>query len=182
MTTQTAVEQTLHWVDKVIIGENFCPFARKERDSHRIRAVATEETDNGLILQALLDEMQLLENQSNIETTLLIITNGVKDFFDYLDLVDLANRLLKQEQYEGVFQLATFHPDYMFADAPADATSHYTNRSPFPMLHIIREESLELALETFPNPENIPVRNIKHAEKLGKAFFQQLLGSHDQTK
>jgi hypothetical protein len=70
----------------------------------------------------------------------------------------------------------------MFADAPADATSHYTNRSPFPMLHIIREESLELALETFPNPENIPARNIKHAEKLGKAFFQQLLGSHDQTK
>jgi hypothetical protein len=182
MTSQSAIEQTLNWVDKVIIGENFCPFARKERESDRIRTVVTEETDNAQILQVLLDEMELLENKSEIETTLLIINQGVKDFFDYLDLVDLANRLIKQEDFEGIFQLATFHPDYLFADAPADATSHFTNRSPFPMLHIIREESLEKALETFPNPENIPVRNIKHAEKLGKAFFQQLLRPNDQTK
>jgi hypothetical protein len=179
MTSQSAIEQTLNWVDKVIIGENFCPFARKERESDRIRTVVTEETDNAQILQALLDEMELLENKSQIDTTLLIINKGVKDFFDYLDLVDLANRLIKQEDFEGIFQLATFHPDYLFADAPADATSHFTNRSPFPMLHIIREESLEKALETFPNPENIPVRNIKHAEKLGKAFFQKLLSSND---
>lgn len=182
MTTNTAIEQTLLWLDKVIIGENFCPFARKERENGRIRAISTEEIDNALILQALLDEMQLLENNGDIETTLLIIAQGSKDFFDYLDLVDLANRLLKQEQYEGVFQLATFHPDYMFAEAPFDATSHYTNRSPFPILHIIREESLEAALENFPNPENIPVRNVKHAEKLGKAFFQTLLMPHDQSK
>jgi hypothetical protein len=67
----------------------------------------------------------------------------------------------------------------LFADAPADATSHYTNRSPYPMLHIIREESLEKALEKFPNPENIPSRNIEHAEKLGKAFFQEILRKHD---
>jgi len=182
MITNTAVEQTLHWVDKVIIGENFCPFARKERENGRIRAISTEETDSALILQALLDEMQLLENNTDVETTLLIITEGCKDFFDYLDLVELANRLLKQEHYEGVFQLATFHPGYMFADAPAEATSHYTNRSPFPMLHLIREESLEAVLETFPNPENIPLRNVKHAEKLGKAFFQQLLSPHVQSK
>ncbi|MFT7258204.1 MAG: hypothetical protein ACI9MS_000044 [Glaciecola sp.] len=182
MTNNTAVERTLHWVDQVIIGENFCPFARKERENGRIRAIATEETDSALILQALLDEMQLLENNSDIETTLLIIAEGTKDFFDYLDIVDLANRLLKQEQYEGVFQLATFHPDYMFADAPADATSHYTNRSPFPILHLIREDSLEAALKTFPNPENIPLRNVKHAEKLGKAFFQQLLSPHASSK
>jgi hypothetical protein len=117
MTTDAAVEQTLLWVDKVIIGENFCPFARRERENGRIRAISTEETDNALILQTLLDEMQLLENNSDIETTLLIIAQGSKDFFDYLDLVDLANRLLRQEQYKGVFQLATFHPDYIFADA-----------------------------------------------------------------
>lgn len=182
MTTDAAIEQTLLWVDKVIIGENFCPFARRERENRRIRAISTEQTDNALILQTLLNEMQLLENNSDIETTLLIIAQGSKDFFDYLDLVDLANRLLKQEQYEGVFQLATFHPDYLFADAPVDATSHYTNRSPFPILHIIREESLEAALENFPNPENIPVRNVKHAEQLGKAFFQKLLFPHDQPK
>jgi hypothetical protein len=182
MTSQNAIEQTLNWVDKVIIGENFCPFARKERENDRIRAVVTKETDNAQILQTLLDEMELLENKSEIETTLLIITNGVKDFFDYLDLVDLANRLIKSEDFEGIFQLATFHPDYLFADAPAEATSHFTNRSPFPMLHIIREESLEKALETFPNPENIPIRNIKHAEKLGKTFFQQLLSPNDRTK
>jgi hypothetical protein len=182
MSNQSAIEQTLEWVDKVIIGENFCPFARKESESKRIRTVATDETDNALILQALLDEMELLESNSKIETTLLVITQGTKDFFDYLDLVDLANRLVKHEDFEGIFQLATFHPDYLFADAPADATSHFTNRSPFPMLHIIREESLEKALETFPNPENIPVRNIKHAEKLGKDFFQQILRPNEKTK
>lgn len=179
MTSQSPVEQTLNWLDKVIIGENFCPFARKERENDRIRTTTTDETDNAQILQTLLDEMVLLENNSDIETTLLVITQGSKDFFDYLDLVDLANRLVQQEDFEGVFQLATFHPDYLFADAPADASSHYTNRSPFPMLHIIREESLEAALEKFPNPENIPVRNVKHAEKLGKAFFQQLLKRND---
>jgi hypothetical protein len=182
MTTGGAVEQTLLWVDTIIIGEHFCPFARKERENDRIRAISTDATDNALILQTLLDEMQLLENNSDIETTLLIIAQGSKDFFDYLDLVDLAERLLKQQQYEGVFQIATFHPDYMFADAPADATSHYTNRSPFPILHIIREESLEAALENFPNPEKIPLRNVRHAEQLGKAFFQKLLTPHDQAK
>jgi hypothetical protein len=75
-----------------------------------------------------------------------------------------------------------FHPDYLFADAPADASSHYTNRSPFPILHLIREESLEAALEKFPNPENIPLRNVKHAEKLGKMFFQKLLSPHASSK
>lgn len=176
MTSTTAIKQTLQWVDKVIIGENFCPFARKERETNRIRTVETADTDNALILQTLLDEMLLLESNRDIETTLLVISEGTKDFFDYLDLVDLANRLVRQEDFEGIFQLATFHPNYLFADAPAEATSHYTNRSPFPMLHIIREESLEQALETFANPENIPVRNVTHAEKLGKAFFQSLLG------
>jgi hypothetical protein len=178
-TNNSPTEQTLQWLDKVIIGENFCPFARKERLEERIRVVETHEKEQALLMQDLLDEMLLLENDSSVETTLLVITEGVKDFFDYLDLVELANRLVRQQQYEGVFQLATFHPDYLFADAPADATSHYTNRSPYPMLHIIREESLEKALEKFPNPENIPSRNIEHAEKLGKAFFQEILRKHD---
>ncbi|MFT5541453.1 MAG: hypothetical protein ACI97K_000345 [Glaciecola sp.] len=178
-TNNSPTEQTLQWLDKVIIGENFCPFARKERLEERIRVVETHEKEQALLMQDLLDEMLLLENDSSVETTLLVITQGVKDFFDYLDLVELANRLVRQQQYEGVFQLATFHPDYLFADAPADATSHYTNRSPYPMLHIIREESLEKALEKFPNPENIPSRNIEHAEKLGKAFFQEILRKHD---
>ncbi len=179
MTNNSPAEQTLQWLDKVIIGENFCPFARKERLEERIRVVETHEKEQALLMQDLLDEMLLLENDSSVETTLLVLTEGVKDFFDYLDLVELANRLVRQQQYEGVFQLATFHPDYLFADAPADATSHYTNRSPYPMLHIIREESLEKALERFPNPENIPSRNIEHAEKLGKAFFQEILRKHD---
>ena len=182
MSNSGAVEQTLHWVDHIIIGENFCPFARKERENERIRTIETTDTDNALILQALLDEMLLLESNDNIETTLLVISEGCKEFFDYLDLVELANRLLRQEDFEGIFQLATFHPDYLFADAPAEATSHYTNRSPFPMLHIIREESLEKALESFANPENIPVRNVKHAEALGTAFFQKLLGTNDSVK
>lgn len=182
MNSAKAIEQTLQWVDNVIIGENFCPFARKEREQDRIRVSTVEESDHALILQSLLDEMLLLENDAKVETTLLVITEGCKDFFDYLDLVDLANRLIRQQQYEGVFQLATFHPDYLFADAPADATSHYTNRSPLPILHILREESLEIALENFPNPENIPTRNIQHAEKLGKAFFKQALCPHDESK
>lgn len=178
MVIESATEKTFRWIDKLIIGENFCPFARKERELERIRLVESHETDYALLMQALLDELLLMEKDSSVETTLLILTDAVKDFFDYLDLVDLANRLVRQQQYEGVFQLATFHPDYLFADAPADAASHYTNRSPFPMLHIIREESLEKALEKFANPENIPLRNVEHAEKLGKAFFLKILGPH----
>jgi hypothetical protein len=178
MLIETATENTLRWIDQIIIGENFCPFARKERELERIRLVESDETDQALLMQALLDELLLMEKDSSVETTLLIMTDAVKEFFDYLDLVDLANLLIRQQQYEGVFQLATFHPDYLFADAPADTASHFTNRSPFPMLHIIREESLEKALEKFPNPENIPLRNVEHAEKLGKAFFQQILGLH----
>jgi hypothetical protein len=179
MSINSPTEKTLQWLDKVIIGENFCPFARKERIDDKIRIVESQETEHALLMQDLLDEMLLMESNNAVETTLLVITEAVKDFYDYLDLVDLANRLVKQQKYEGIFQLATFHPDYLFADAPDDATSHYTNRSPFPMLHIIREESLEKALEKFPNPENIPIRNIEHAEKLGKAFFQKILRPHD---
>ena len=178
---QHAILNTLHWVDKVIIGENLCPFARKERDSKRIKTLCCNEADTAYTLQALLDEFRYLDNNPSTETTLFILPNTFLDFFDYLDLVDTANKLLQREDYEGIYQLATFHPSYLFAEAPADDTSHYTNRSPYPMLHIIREESLELALASFPNPEKIPERNITHAQALGADFFKKVL-AYDSSK
>jgi hypothetical protein len=175
------IQNTLHWVDKVIIGENLCPFAKKEREQKSIRTLCCREEETAYTLQALLDELVFLDNNSQVETTLFILPDTYHDFFDYLDLVDTANKLLQREDYEGIYQLATFHPSYLFADAPAEDTSHYTNRSPYPMLHIIREESLEKALERYPNPEQIPERNISHAQKLGAQFFKQIL-AYDSSK
>ncbi|MBF7074764.1 DUF1415 domain-containing protein [Glaciecola sp. MH2013] len=181
MDPNRAIQNTLHWVDKVIIGENLCPFAKKERDQQSIRALCCDEKSTEYTLQALLDEFAYLEENPKTETTLFILPSSYLDFFDYLDLVDMANQLLVKEDYEGIFQLATFHPAYLFDGAPADDPSHYTNRSPYPMLHIIREESLEKALNHFPNPEAIPERNIRHAQSLGAEFFKQILG-YDSSK
>ena len=110
----------------------------------------------------------------NEETTLLIFPNLFADFFDYLDYVELAENLLEMEFYEGVYQLATFHPEYIFADAASDDVSNYTNRSPYPMIHILRESSLDNAIAFYGNTEDIPEKNIQLMRQLGLEKIKQL--------
>lgn len=170
-----AIAQTQCWLDSLIINHNLCPFAKRERDRGSIRFYLDENGDMNQVLETLIRECERLEQEEKIETTLFILTNICQNFNDYLDFLDIANQLMATLGYKGIFQLASFHPDYCFADNNEDDPANYTNRSPFPMLHIIREQSLEKALKNYPAPELIPRRNIEFCRDQGLEKMQQIL-------
>lgn len=170
-----AVKAMQNWVSSVIVKYNFCPFARREVEQNTIHYRVCESQKHEDAVMDMLDECQALSDTPERETSLLIFTAGFSDFDDFLDLVDLANALLVAQGYEGVFQLANFHPDYVFADSEQDDPANYTNRAPYPALHVIREASMAEALETYDDPESIPDNNIRLARRRGAAFWQQLL-------
>ena len=114
-----------------------------------------------------MDLCRKLDEDEEIEAAMFIMPNGFSGFEEYLDLLDVANGLLVQQDYEGIYQLASFHPDYCFEGVDKADASHYTNRSPYPMLHLLRESRVETALAGHPNPETIPEDNIRRAEALG---------------
>ena len=170
-----AITHTKHWVEQVIMKYNICPFARREVERGSIRYVLVKASDTASVLQQLLHECRLLDEQHDIETTLFIMPKGFEGFYGFLDLVEMANDLLESEDYEGIYQLANFHPDYCFEGEPQSEPSNYTNRSPYPTLHIIRETSMAQAIEHHPDVDAIPERNIVFANKKGNAFFADLL-------
>jgi len=164
-----------HWLRNIVIELNFCPFARREFDGGRIRYFFSETGDIAQILMNLVDECRYLDIHSGTETTLFICPTGVGDFQHFLDLVDIADALLIEQGYEGHYQIAHFHPDYCFDGCDADDAENFTNRSPYPMLHIIREKSLERALALYSNPESIPQNNIQKTRELGREKLDHLL-------
>lgn len=168
-------QQTDNWVKKVIVKYNLCPFARKEVERGSVRYLVVEETKIKMVLKALIAECQYLDAHSEAETTLFILPRGFEGFYAFLDVVDRANDALIEHNYEGIYQLATFHPDYCFDEAPEEAAANFTNRAPYPTLHIIREASMELALASYTDPETIPERNIDFCERKGSDFFIKLL-------
>ncbi len=172
------VEQTQAWLKQVIIHYNLCPFARAVVENNSLHfhvdaAVTVEENLATLIAQA----QYLDQHDDDIETTLLLYTQQFVDFEDFLDYIALADDLLFMQGYEGIYQLASFHPDYCFAEADEKDAANYTNRSPYPMLHLIRERSIDAALRHFPNPDAIPARNIQLTRDLGLAKMQALLSA-----
>ena len=169
------IRATENWVVQVIMKYNICPFARREVERGSIRYLVCEQTKVKAVINALLDECQYLDTHPEAETSLFIIPRGFEGFYQYLDLVDLANEALIDSDYEGVYQLATFHPDYCFEGEAQDSAANYTNRAPYPTLHLIREASMELALANYDDPESIPERNIAFAERKGGEFFAALL-------
>lgn len=171
----TSIQQTKNWLSSVIIEHSICPFAKREFDNNRIHFEVIESTDLQEQLEQLILQCEALDDDPQRETSLLIFPNTLSDFEDYLDLVEIATELLEKQNYEGVYQLASFHPQYRFEDSAIDDASNYTNRSPYPMLHILREESIEKVLENYPNPENIPDRNIELTRELGLATMKKLL-------
>ena len=178
MSSATAViDHTKKWLSTVVIGHGFCPFAKREFDLDRIHYAVIEAAGLEAQLEQLILHCAALDQDEARETSLLIFPNTLSDFSEYLDLLDIAAELLKVQGYEGTYQLASFHPHYIFADVPKGDPSHYTNRSPYPMLHILREASLEAALKTYPDPENIPQRNIERAQSLGREALQNLLNA-----
>lgn len=161
------LNQTRSWVERFVVAHDICPFARREMERDSIRYVATSEHSFEAALLVLIEECRRLDDDSSIETTLLVLPEGVEDFDDYLDLLGLAEALLEDQGYEGVYQLASFHPDYCFHGVEQGDPANYTNRSPWPMLHLLREAGIERALASFPHPERIPERNAALLREMG---------------
>jgi hypothetical protein len=175
MPNEVIEAQMWKWIDEFIIQENICPFAKKERALSRIQLQCYSASSALKTCDVLLEQIDKMHEDTGIETSILIAKDHLEDFDEYLFHLDEANRSLAQNGLEGQFQLASFHPDYLFEGEPEESLSHYSNRAPYPCFHIIREESISQALKSFANPENIPGRNIKHCERLGKDFFDKLL-------
>lgn len=172
------IKTVRHWVETTVIGLNLCPFAKREFVNDRVRFVVTAATTEVALLEAIESELNILEQDNEIETTLLIHPHVLQDFYDYNEFLDAADGLLIDMERDGVIQIASFHPDYQFADTAPDDIENYTNRSPYPVLHLIREASLENAVANYPNADEIPARNIALLRSLGHEEMQALFQLH----
>ena len=164
-----------HWVESLIIGLNLCPFAKRELVKNRVRFSVTEAVTEEQLLADLQAELELLNSDEAIETTLLIHPKALQEFYNYNQFLSYADSLLAQMGLNGVYQIASFHPHYQFGGTEPDDVENYTNRSPYPMLHLIREESLERGIANYPDSDHIPERNIELLNSLGRDKMQALL-------
>jgi len=174
MTEADIISQTKIWISQVVIGLNFCPFAAKPFNDNRIHYKIVESAKMDFILEAVVRECIRLDTDQETDTSLLILPMGWNIFRTYLDLVDMAEALLIKEGYEGTYQIASFHPQYLFAGSNENDASNYTNRSPYPMLHILREVQVEQAIRKHKDIHAIPDANILKANELGLAYFKSL--------
>lgn len=172
---QNEVLATKAWLSEIIIGLNICPFAKKEFVNNTIHYHLSKTEQVKTALHEFIEQCQYLQKHEEIETTLIIYGDGFRGFERYLDLVDYANDLLVDSGFEGVFQIASMHPEYCFDGEDYDDASNFTNRSPYPIIHLIRETSMTRVLSVYNEPENIPENNIKLTQKKGANFFQQVL-------
>jgi len=168
------ITQTVNWIKKIVIDCNFCPFASKPFMQKSIRYTVHNDIDITNSLAILQQELEFLGKENSIETSFIIFPNDFKSFDDYLDLIADAEDLLAQLGYEGVYQIASFHPDYCFADSDEDDAANYTNRSIYPMLHLLREDSITKALSLYKEPETIPENNMAFARAKGLKYMQLL--------
>ncbi|MCB5160431.1 DUF1415 domain-containing protein [Marinomonas algarum] len=168
LSDELVTAQTMSWVKEFIVAFNVCPFAQREVEKDSVRCVVLRSKKMNVALEELMAEVQWLDEHPETETTLLVFPTLFQDFHRYLDFVETAEDLMADQGCEGVYQLATFHPNYCFSGAEADDVSNYTNRSPYPMLHLLREASLDKAIEFYGDTSDIPNNNIDKMEALGK--------------
>lgn len=166
--TVEIAEQVNQWLNDVVIGLNLCPFAAKPQRNKQIKIYVSEASQEEALLEDILTQLMELDstNAEELETTLVVVPNMLSDFYDYNLFIDWVEALIRQQNWEGVFQLATFHPDYCFGGTDPEDDENLTNRSPYPVFHLIREESMEKVLKHYPNPEAIPDTNIARVESL----------------
>jgi hypothetical protein len=167
------------WLQRFVVGLNLCPFARPVVNSEALRVVVCEATQHQDITAVFMTELDLIQRSSEsiVATTLLAIPYALCDFEEYLDFIEEAESLLEEVGLSGVIQLASFHPEYQFEGEPAASAGHYTNRAPFPLIHFLREEMMTRVLDQFPDPEQIPQRNIQRLEVMGVATIEEMLKS-----
>lgn len=181
--SQQAIELTQHWFDRVVLGLNLCPYAHQPAKLGNIRFTTFVESANENLLEKLDREAQRLEQNTPriLETTLIILPKGFEDFFFYLSQVEHVEAWLRRTGREGIFQVASFHPDYVFHGADDDDIGNLTNRSPFPVLHLLREESLEAIIDSGADTEAIPQRNVERLEALPPGELAELF-SYQKTR
>ena len=174
--TNTVSEHTKQWLEKAVIGLNLCPFAKAPHVKNLVRIVVSEARHLDGFLEDLDRELQLLGNTpaSELETTLLVHPTLFPDFETFNQMLEIADDAVVENELEGIVQIAPFHPDFQFEGTEADDISNYTNRSPYPTLHLIREDSIAKATEAFPDASAIFDRNIALLEKMGHEGWDKL--------
>lgn len=172
------------WLERAVIGLNLCPFAKSVYVKNQIRYVVSTSRDTDALALEFEKELQLLKESDaeEIDTTLLIVPHMLHDFFDYNDFLDVADMQIDISGLRGEIQIASFHPDYQFADTDRDDIANFTNRAPYPILHLLRESSIDRAVSAFPEPESIFEKNIATMEALGVHGWQQLFSAVNQQK
>ena len=176
MTDDQVLTQTRHWLEKAVIGLNLCPFAKAVYVKNQVRLVVSHARHADDLLEELDRELDLLvaTPAEEIDTTLLIHATLFDDFLDFNDFLEVAEGVVDEHGLEGVVQLASFHPKFQFDGTEPDDIGNYTNRAPFAMLHLLREDSVERAVEAFPEADAIFERNIQTLQKLGVAGWRDL--------
>ena len=179
-TDDEVIAATRAWVERAVIGLNLCPFAKAVHVKGQIRYVVSRAKNTDVLLEHLERELAALADTpaDEVDTTLLIHPDVLEDFLDYNDFLELADHVVEEVGYAGVLQVASFHPRYQFEGTEPDDITNYTNRSPYPILHILREASVDQAVAAFPEAERIYEKNIETMKKLGKDGWDALgLGS-----
>lgn len=179
LTENEVLEQARRWVENIVIKHNFCPFAHKPFKNQQIRFVACISDDIEVLAEQLFSELQFLQaaDHALIETSILVAPNCLQRFDEYNQFLDVVDALIDQLQLNGIIQIASFHPDYQFADLAPDDVRNYTNRSPYPSFHLILEESIEHARNTYPDVDAIPERNMELLLKNGTEQAQAELAA-----
>ena len=176
------IDATLNWVDDIVIKHNFCPFARYVRTPNQIRCVVITG-DAGEVIQSLYDELRHLEENDSTATTLIALTHpAIADFEEYLDVLAISDSMLHDWGFSGAYQLASFHPDYVFEGSDINDAENYTNRSPYPLLHLIREADITRYMKNEEDAEKIFSHNIEKAQALGCPYFQDALEAIKKDK
>ncbi|WP_240626116.1 DUF1415 domain-containing protein [Pseudoxanthomonas sp. SGT-18] len=167
---------TRRWLERSVIGLNLCPFAKAVYVKEQVRFVASDATTPEQLLEQLGEELVLLRDTpaEQVDTTLLVHPLVLGDFLDYNDFLDQADALVEALELDGVLQVASFHPDYQFADSRPDDIENYSNRAPYPTLHLLREDSVARAVEAYPDPDVIVERNYATLRKLGHEGWRRL--------
>jgi hypothetical protein len=173
-----AEARTRAWVEKVVVGLGLCPFAAAPLRAGRVRIAAIDAPDSDTVYRGCLGEMLALveADPAAVETTLVVVPAALATFEDYLDMLWILEDAVADAGLEGVLQVASFHPDYCFEGAEPDDPANYTNRSPYPMFHLIREAGLEVAVADHPDPGGIPERNARLLRGMGLAGIRRLAG------
>lgn len=177
-TAEEAIGATRLWLEKAVIGLNLCPFAKAVYVKDQVRFVFSDATTPEQLIEQLGEELLLLRDTpaDQVDTTLLVHPYALQDFLDYNDFLERADMLVEVLELDGDLQVASFHPDYQFADSRPDDIENYSNRAPYPTLHLLREDSVSRAVEVYPDPDSIVERNYATLRELGHDGWRRLFG------